>query len=76
MSVGAWAGAMLAWALEKLGVIDRWSRFRARWFVAEARGGLVLLALWPVALLFPAVVPFGLGQVLERLEGALGRCAG
>jgi VanZ family protein len=69
--VGAWVGAMLAWTLEKLGVIDRWSRFRARWFVAEARGGLVLLALWPVALLFPAVVPFGLGQVLERLEGAL-----
>lgn len=69
--LGAWAGAMLAWTLEKLGVIDRWSRFRARWFVAEARGGLVLLALWPVALLFPAVVPFGLGQVLERLEGAL-----
>jgi VanZ family protein len=69
--VGAWAGAMLAWAMEKLGVIDRWSRFRARWFVAEARGGLVLLALWPVALLFPAVVPFGLGQVLERVEVAL-----
>lgn len=69
--IGAWAGAMLAWAMEKLGVIDRWSRFRARWFVAEARGGLVLLALWPVALLFPAVVPFGLGQVLERVEGAL-----
>jgi VanZ family protein len=69
--LGAWMGAMLAWGMEKLGVIDRWSRFRARWFVAEARGGLVLLALWPVALLFPAVVPFGLGQVLERLEGAL-----
>jgi VanZ family protein len=68
---GAWIGAMLAWGMERLGVIDRWSRFRARWFVAEARGGLVLLALWPVALLFPAVVPFGLGQVLERVEGAL-----
>lgn len=68
---GAWAGAMLAWAMEKLGVIDRWSQFRARWFVAQARGGLVLLALWPVALLFPAVVPFGLGQVLERVEEAL-----
>ncbi len=69
--IGAWAGAMMASAMEKLGVIDRWSQFRARWFVAQARGGLVLLALWPVALLFPAVVPFGLGQVLERVEGAL-----
>lgn len=68
---GAWLGALLAWAMEKLGIIDRWSRFRARWFVADARGGLVLLALWPLALLFPAAVPFGLGQVLERLEATL-----
>lgn len=68
---GAWLGALLAWAMEKLGVIGRWSRFRARWFVADARGGLVLLAVWPLALLFPAAVPFGLGQVLERLELAL-----
>lgn len=69
--LGAWLGALLAWGMEKLGVIDRWSIFRARWFVADARGGLVLLALWPLALLFPAAVPFGLGQVLERLEAAL-----
>ena len=32
---------------------------------------MVLLALWPWALLFPAAVPFGLGQVAERLEAAL-----
>lgn len=68
---GAWMGALLAWGMEKMGVIDRWSRFRARWFVADARGGLVLLAVWPLALLFPAAVPFGLGQVLERMELAL-----
>jgi VanZ family protein len=69
--LGAWLGAVLAWALERLGVMDRWSVFRARWFVADARGGLVLLALWPLALLFPASVPFGVGQVLERLETTL-----
>ena len=69
--LGAWLGAMAAWALEQLGVIARWSRFRARWFAQDARGALVLLALWPFALLFPAAVPFGLGQVLERLEAAL-----
>lgn len=69
--LGAWLGAVLAWTLEKLGGIDRWSRFRARWFVADARGTLVLLAVWPLALLFPAAVPFGLGQVLERLETTL-----
>lgn len=69
--LGAWAGAVTAASLETLGAIDRWSRFRARWFVADARGGLVLLALWPVALLFPAAVPLGLGQVFERMEAAL-----
>lgn len=70
--LGACLGALLAWGMEELGVIERWSIFRARWFVADARGGLVLLALWPVGLLFPAAVPFGLGQVLERLESSLG----
>lgn len=70
-ATGAWLGACTAWLLEKAGALDRWSRVRARWFVSEARGALVLLALWPVALLFPASVPLGLGQVLERLEYTL-----
>ena len=69
--LGAWLGACGAWALEKLGVVDSWSRFRARWFASDARGALALLMLWPVALLFPAAVPMGLGQVFERLEMAL-----
>lgn len=69
--LGAWLGAVTAWSLEKLGAIDHWSRIRARWFVEDARGALVLLALWPVALLFPTPVPLGLGQVMERLEAAL-----
>jgi len=68
---GGWCGAVLATALEKMGAIDRWSRFRARWFLPDASGGMVLLALWPAALLFPAAVPLGLGQVFERLEVAL-----
>ena len=70
-TTGAWLGACCAWALEEAGVVDQWSRIRARWFATEARGALVLLALWPVALLFPAAVPLGLGQVFERLEAAL-----
>lgn len=69
--LGGWTGALLASLLEQLGAIARWSRFRERWFLPDARGALVLLALWPVALLFPAAVPFGLGQVFERLESAL-----
>ena len=70
-TTGAWLGACFAWALEESGVVDQWSRIRARWFATEARGALVLIALWPVALLFPAAVPLGLGQVFERLEAAL-----
>ncbi len=68
---GALLGALTAALLERLGAIDRWSDFKGRWFVPDASGAIVLLALWPLALLFPAAVPFGLGQVLERLEAAL-----
>lgn len=70
-ALGSLLGAALAVGLERFGAIDHWSRFRARWFVPQARGALVLLALWPLALLFPAAVPFGLGQVFERWETAL-----
>lgn len=69
--LGALAGAILAGGLERVGAIDRWSRLRLRWFVDDSRGALVLLALWPFALLFPAAVPLGLGQVFERVETAL-----
>ena len=67
-AIGAWLGACTASGLEKMGALQRWSDFRARWFALDARGALVLLALWPAALLFPVSVPLGLGQVLERLE--------
>ena len=68
---GTLAGAVIATALELAGAIAHWSRLRQRWFIPEARGALVLLALWPFALLFPATVPLGLGQVMERLENAV-----
>jgi VanZ family protein len=70
-TAGAAAGAIVAAGLELAGGIDRWSQVRTRWFVDDARGALVLLALWPFALLFPAAVPLGLGQVYERLDAAL-----
>lgn len=70
-SGGSLLGALLAALLERWGAIDHWARFRARWFVPQAHGALVLLALWPPALLFPTALPFGLGQVQERLEAAL-----
>jgi VanZ family protein len=71
-ALGGFIGGLSAWVLEKVGAIDRWSHFRRTWFVPQARGGLVLLALWPIAVVFPAAVPLGLGQVLERVEAALG----
>ncbi|MBU2287588.1 MAG: VanZ family protein [Gammaproteobacteria bacterium] len=70
-SVGALAGAAIAAVFERLGAVAHWQRTRSYWFVDHARGGLVLLALWPVALLFPAAVTFGLGQVFERLEAGI-----
>ncbi|AVP56682.1 VanZ family protein [Pulveribacter suum] len=70
-AAGALAGALVAALLERLGAIARWSRFRERWFTPQARGALVLLALWPWALLFPAALPFGLGQMWQRLQDAL-----
>ena len=70
-TLGAALGAGVAWALEKLGALGRWSRFRARWLAPDARGAMALLVLWPVALLFPAAVPMGLGQIFERLETAM-----
>ncbi|MDP3796971.1 MAG: VanZ family protein [Polaromonas sp.] len=70
-TLGALLGACCAWVLEKTGLVNRWSRFRGRWFAQDASGALVLLLLWPPALLFPAAVPLGLGQVFERLESAL-----
>ena len=71
-SLGTGLGALAAWAFRAMGALAHWSRWRDRWFAPDARGALVLLLLWPVALLFPAAVPMGLGQVFERLEAALG----
>lgn len=68
---GATVGALCAGALTRLGVLQQWSTWRRRWFSPHSRDALVLLALWPLALLFPLAVPLGLGQVLERIEPAL-----
>ena len=65
-TAGGALGAALANVFQRLGWLDAWSRFRADWFAPHAQGGLVLLALWPFALLYPAQVPFGLGQVGGR----------
>ena len=67
-AAGALAGGLLAVAGHALGLVDRWSRVRARWFAGDAAFAIVLLVLWPVALLFPAPVPLGLGEIGPRLR--------
>ncbi len=68
---GASLGVGLAGVLERLGAVHQWTRFRQHWFEPQAHGSLVLLVLWPLALLYPVSVPFGLGQVWEQLERAV-----
>src|SRR6187551_2005035 len=65
--MGVAVGALLHWR----GGIDQWQKLRDRWFVARSAGGLALLVLWPIGLLFPTAVPFGLGHVLGRVQPAL-----
>jgi len=70
-SAGVAAGIAVASVLQMLGLLQRWQALRERWFVRDSAGGLSLLALWPVGLLFPTPVPLGLGHVAEQLRGWL-----
>ncbi len=70
-SLGNALGSLLALGVHRLGWVDGWQRFRNRWFSGDAAFALLLLALWPVGLLFPSPVPLGMGQVGERLREAL-----
>jgi len=63
-AIGVAIGALLHWR----GGIAQWQKLRDRWFVARSAGGFALLLLWPIGLLFPTAVPFGLGHVLGRIE--------
>lgn len=69
--LGGVAGAALAWLAERAGALQHWARWRDAWFSPGAHGSLVLLAVWPLALLYPLSVPFGLGQAWEPLAQAL-----
>ena len=71
-TIGTAAGALLGWAAHGVGAVDRWQATRERWFIPHSAGGLALLALWPLGLLFPAPVPLGLGHVTGRLVEGLG----
>ena len=70
-SLGALLGAALGFVLHWFGGIARWQSLRQRWFVQPSAGGIALLLLWPVGLLFPLSFPFAMGQVLERAREGL-----
>lgn len=67
-TLGAAAGAVLASLLHASGLLQRWQRLRQRWFMPHSAGAMALLALWPFGMLFPSPVPWGLGQVGNRLR--------
>jgi len=70
-ALGTALGVFVGLLLDARGGIERWQKMRDRWFVARSAGGLALLLLWPIGLLFPTAVPFGLGHVLGRVQPVL-----
>jgi len=70
-SFGTLIGVVLAWLIHRSGGVEHWQAARDRWFIGHSAGGLALLLLWPIGLLFPLPVPLGMGQVLGHLlQGA------
>lgn len=71
-SLGALAGALLGWILTPwLLERDLLKKIRQRWFVSKASNGLILVALWPLAQIYPQGTLFGLGQVVPTLSSWL-----
>ena len=66
---GCLAGAVIgAWFAPMLLDRSRLYLLRRRWFAAHASQGLVLVALWPLAQVYPQNYLFGNGQILPLLS--------
>jgi VanZ family protein len=66
---GCLAGAVIgAWFAPMLLDQSRLYRLRRRWFSSYASQGLVLVALWPLAQVYPQGYLFGNGQILPTLS--------
>jgi VanZ family protein len=70
-TAGAFVGAVTGLLLHAAGLLERWHRWRERWFVDRSAGAVALLLLWPAGLLFPTPLPLGMGRVLSRLRETL-----
>jgi VanZ family protein len=70
-ALGTLAGAGVGAWVHRHGLVDRWQVARDRWFVRQSAGGIALLLLWPVGMLFPLPVPLAQGQVLSKLQEGL-----
>jgi VanZ family protein len=68
---GGAAGALLALLSVRLRLIRIWDHFRSEWLSQGSPLGHVVLLLWPLALLYPTPVPYGLGQVWLRLQSGV-----
>lgn len=67
-TAGTGVGVLGAMTVERGGAWGHWERLRERW-VPHGQGlGMMLLLLWPIGLLYPPSLPFGLGQVALRLQ--------
>jgi len=67
-TAGTLLGLGVALIVHWAGGLDRWQVVRDRWFIARSAGGIALLLLWPMGLLFPTPVPLGVGQILVHIE--------
>lgn len=70
--LGTAIGALLGALTSRYFLQDsRLLALRQRWFSREASRGLVVVALWPLALIYPQNHLFGLGHVIPFLSGLL-----
>ncbi|MES2993149.1 MAG: VanZ family protein [Pseudomonadota bacterium] len=67
-ALGTLIGAAIGWRVHRFSGVERWQVARDRWFIGRSAGGLALLLLWPIGMLFPLPVPLAQGQVLVQLQ--------
>lgn len=61
-TAGAGMGAALGLLCAKTGWLARWTGWREAFFLPGTSGGMTILALWPLGLLFPPPLPLAQGQ--------------